>query len=173
MRAYLATMLLGCVLPRRDVEAIIGDLEEEADSAGWFCVQVVRSIPALLWLTVYRSGGGATFGLAVVICAIQMAIEVATGFAVYELAPADALWPAIAALVVTMASLTFLSYRATRIRTGAAAALAGVATCLIGLRLLLVLQAGQGIHPGTLAALLTSPAAIFTGGFLSFRSQRV
>jgi hypothetical protein len=179
-RASVATRLLAVVLPRRDVDAIIGDLEEEcasrspsrSGSARWYWAQVMRSMPALLWLPIHRRGWRSTFGVAIAACGIQAAIEVTTGAAVHELSPPDARWPAALALVVTLTSLTLLSYQATKIRPGAAIALASVAALALVVQLLLAAQSGRGLPWKTLAALVVVPAVVITGGVLSRKTYR-
>ena len=179
-RAHVATWLLACVLPGQDVETIIGDLEEEyasrsrspSDSVRWYWAQIMRSIPVFLWLPIQRSGWLSTFGVALAACAMQAAIEVTTGFAVHELFPPDAPWPAFLALIVTLPSLTLLSYQATRIRPGAGTALAAVAAFAIVVQLLLAAKAGRGIPLGTqLASLVVGPSMAFMGGVLSLNTR--
>jgi hypothetical protein len=179
-RASVATRLLAFVLPLRDVECVIGDLEEEygarsqapARLAGWYWAQIARSMPALLWLHIRRGGWPSTFGVAIAACAIQAAVEMTTGIAVHELAPPDAQWPAAVAVVVTLTSLIVLSYKAARIRPGAALVLAGVAALALAAQLLLAAQSGRGIPRGTVVALIVVPAIVCTGGFLSLKTSR-
>jgi hypothetical protein len=178
-RAHVATALLAFVLPRQDVEAIIGDLEEEdasrspssCPSSRWYWAQIVRSIPPLLWLPIDRGGWRSTIAVALTACAIQAVVEVTTGLAVHVLSPATAQWPAGLALLVTLASLALVSYRAARIRAGAAIALAGVAAIAIIVRLALAARAG-GVPVDTVAALLVVPATAFIGGSLSLRVRQ-
>ena len=169
-RARVATTLLAFLIAREDVDAIIGDLEEERASlpsgSRWYWAQIARSILPVLWLSVHRSGLLATCGVALTACLAQMAIEVTTGVAVYRFAPRDALWPAAIALIVTFTSLALVSFRASRIRPGAAIVLAGIAVCAITLQLALAAQAGRDLT-GALVALVVAPAMALVGGFLS------
>jgi hypothetical protein len=75
-------------------------------------------------------------------------------------------------LIVTIPSLTFLSYQATRIRPGAATALAAVAAFAVVVQLLLAAKAGQGMPLGTLAALVVGPSMALTGGLLALKSHQ-
>jgi hypothetical protein len=174
-RTRVAATLLALLIPREDVEAIIGDLEEEAavraSGSRWYWVQVARSIPAVLWLPIVRGGWLATCGVALTACATQTAIEVTTGFAIHRFAPADALWPSIAALAVTLTSLALVSFKASRVRRGAATVLAGIAVGAVTLQLALVAQAGGELPAGTLAALIVAPGTVLAGGFLSSSSR--
>jgi hypothetical protein len=55
-------------------------------------------------------------------------------------------------LSVTLPSFTFLSYRANRMRPGAATALAAIGTFAVGLQLVLAATMGRGLPPGKMAA---------------------
>jgi hypothetical protein len=179
-RARIATALLTFLLPRQDVEAIVGDLEEEngsisqssSASSWWFWRQVVRSIPPLFWLPIQRGGWRSTFGVAVAACAIQVVIEVTTGVAVHELSPPSAQWPALVALLVTLGSLALVGYASARIRAGAATALASMAGAAILARLVLTAFAGGGVAVEAVAALIVAPAMVVMGGSLSFRARQ-
>ena len=174
-RARVATALLIFLIPREDVHAIIGDLEEESAFRGsesrWYWWQVARSIPAVLWLTIHRGGWLATCATALTACVVQIAIEVTTGFAVVRFAPIGALWPSVAAVVVTFTSLMLVSFKAAQVRRGAANVLAGVALCAIALQLAVVGHAGQELPTATLAALVAAPGTALVGGFLSSKTH--
>jgi hypothetical protein len=179
LRARIATALLACLLPREDVETIIGDLEEEgavrqstSGSARWYWAQLLRSVPALFWLPIHRGGWRSTVGVALAACAIQIAIEVTTGFAVRELAPTGAQWPPFVALIITLTSLALVSYMASGIREGAATALAGVAVFAIAVQLMLAIQMNRVLPIGLLAALIVVPGTALIGGALSSKTCR-
>jgi hypothetical protein len=178
-RAHIATALLTFLLPREDVETIVGDLEEEdvarrstSGSARWYWAQLVRSVPALLWLPIHRGGWRSTVGVALAACAIQAAIEVTTGFAVRELAPSGGHWPAFVALVITLTSLALVSYMAAKVREGAATAVAGVAVFAIAVQVMLAAQMHRGLPIGLLAALVVVPGTALIGGALSSKTCR-
>jgi hypothetical protein len=176
LRTRVATTLLTFVLPLEDVEAIIGDLEEEETSRAWgdawYWAQVMRSVPAVLWLPTRRSGWLATWSVAVTACVVQIAIEVSTGLAIRRFAPLDAQWPPVVAIVVTLASLIGVSFEAARIRPGAATAFAGLAVCAITFQLAVAAQAGSSLPVGMLAALVVAPGTALAGGFLSSKARR-
>jgi hypothetical protein len=171
-RAQVATALLGLVVPRPDVEAIIGDLEEEAGPSRWYWTQIVRSILPLLWLLISRGGCRSTFAVALGACATQGLVELTTGFAVHEMSPASARWPAVLALFLTLISLAVVSYTAATIRAGAAIALAGIAVAAITLRLALTAYAGGEVSLVALVAVVVVPATAFAGGSVSLRARR-
>lgn len=179
-RAQVATWLLTCVLPGQDVEAIIGDLEEEyasrsrflSGAAGWYWAQIMRSTPALVWLPIQRSGWLPTVGIALAACAIQASVEVTTGLAVRQLSPPDAQWSVVLALAVTLPSLMFLSYQATRICPGAATAVPAVAAFAILVQLVLTASADREIPLGVqVASLVVGPSIAFMGGALSLKTH--
>jgi hypothetical protein len=178
-RAQAAALLLTCVLPAQDVETIIGDLTEEcacgtwSSSARtrWYWAQLLRSIPAFLWLPIQRGGWKSTFGVALAACAAQAAIEVTTRFAMYQLPLPDAWWAPLS-LVVTLPCLMFLGYRATRVRPGAATALPAVIAFGIVMQLLLAAWADAGIPLATqVASLVVAPSVALAGGVLSLKTQ--
>jgi hypothetical protein len=175
-RTRIATTILALLLPREDVEAMIGDLEEEQASRGpgsrWYWAQVLRSIPAVLWLPIQRDGWLATCGVALTAGALQIVVELITGLTVQRFAPLEVLWPSVVAGVVTLASLALVSFEASRIRRGAATVLAGVAVCAIALQLALASQAGRDLRGGALAALIVAPGMALTGGFLTSRTRK-
>jgi hypothetical protein len=177
-RPRVASWVLACVLPAQEVETIIGDLEEEyasrspstSGSVRWYWAQVVRSIPVLLWLPIRRSGCSDTFGVALGACTMQAVIEVTTKFATLELSPPNAPWPPVLTLVVTLPSLTLLSYLATRIRPGAATALTAIVVVAVVVQL--IVKAGHDMPFWTqLVALVVGPSAAFTGGVLSLKTR--
>src|SRR2546425_11109058 len=69
-----ATWLLGCLLPQRDREAVLGDLIEEyairarsaspSTVARWLWGQVYRSVPLVLWSAIRRRGSLSTLSVA-------------------------------------------------------------------------------------------------------------
>jgi hypothetical protein len=95
-----------------------------------------------------------------------------TAIAIRELSPPSAQWPAVLALFLTLASLALVSYRAARIRAGAATALASLASAALIVRLALSAHAGGGAPFEMLAALIVAPATAFMGGCLSLRTRR-
>jgi hypothetical protein len=172
-QSHVAMTLLSLFIPQEDAEAIIGDLEEERASRAfgsrWYWSQIARSIPAVMWLTICRGGWVGTCGIAAAACAVQIAVEVTTGFAIYQFTPIDAMWPSVVAIVVTLTSLALVSYKASRIRRGAAIVLAGVAVCAVAVQLTLAAQAGPDLRSGTVIALIVVPGTILFAGSVSSR----
>jgi len=180
LRPHVAAAVLGFVLPRQDVEVIIGDLEEEdvacqlssGGSSRWYWLQIARSLPSLIWLPISRDGWRSTFAVAFGACVVQIVIEVTTAVAMRELSSPRAQWPAVLALVLTLASLALVSYTAVRIRAGAGIALAGLASAAIILRLALDAHAGVEVPLQAVAVLLVAPATVIMGGRLSLRTRQ-
>jgi hypothetical protein len=172
----VATTLLALFIPHQDVEVLIGDLEEErtfgASASRWYWSQVLRSIPEAVWLTILRGGWKATCGVAAAACVMQVAVELITGFAVYYLTPIGALWPSITAGAITLASLAFVSFKASQIRRGAAAILALIAMCAIMAQLMLAIQVRQELPGGMAAALVAVPGVVLVGGLMSSRPRK-
>lgn len=178
-RSRVASWVLACALPPQDLELIIGDLEEEyvlrsrstPGAFRWYWAQIIRSMPVLLWTPVRRGGWLPTLGAAVGACAVQAMIELATKFAILSLFPPDAWWPAVVTLVVTLPSLAFLSYLATRICPGAATMLTALVAIAVVIQL--IVKNGHGMTFWTqLAALFVGPSMAFTGGVLSLKTRR-
>ena len=171
----VATVLLTLFMPCQDVKLLIGDLEEErtsgASGSRWYWSQILRSIPAVAWLTIRRGGWMATCGVVAVTCGIQMAVEMVTGFAVYYLTPRGAVWPSITAGVITVVSLALVSFKASQIRRGAATILAMIAVCAITMQLVLAAQARQDLPSETVAALVVVPVVVLVGGSMSSRPR--
>jgi hypothetical protein len=177
-RSRIAAWVLACALPAEDVEIILGDLEEEyalrsrstRGSLPWYWAQIVRSMPVFLWLPVRRGGWVPTLGVALGACAIQAMIELTTKFAIVGLFHPDARWPAFITLMVTLPSLTLLSYLAARIRPGAATMLTAIIVFAVVLQLVVKDDHGMTFW-AQLATLFVGPSVAFTGGVLSLRTR--
>jgi hypothetical protein len=181
-RLRWAEWVLACVMSPRDLEVLIGDLDEERallsrsmarrEVAGWYWSQVVRSIPLLLWASVRRGGFFATVTAAVGACIVQSIVELTTKSVLSSLFTHHASLPALLALLVTIPTLVFVSYLAARIRPGAAIAL----TVLIVLAIVVQLMMKTGNNMSLwnqVAALLIAPSAAFAGGVLAVRKPHV
>jgi hypothetical protein len=174
-RARAASWLLAFVLPTRDVEHLVGDLEEELalrtcephGGHGWYWSQLARSLPRLLWLTMQRGGCIATVGVAVAACAVQAAIELGVGFGLYLISSPGTRWAQALSATLTLPALVFVSRQAARIRPGAAIALAIIAACVLFTRAAFLAAAGQPVPVVNLAALVVVPALALTGGILA------
>jgi len=180
LRPRWAGRLLACVLAPRDVEATIGDLEEEyalrsqatslASAAQWYWSQVARSIPVFAWASVRRGGWGSTLAVALGACVVQAAVELATKVAMSAAVTPDTRLPAILTLVVTLPTLVFLSYLAARIRPGGATMLAALILIAVFLQLALKTNAGLPVW-NQIAALVVGPSAAFAGGVLLLKAR--
>lgn len=175
-RVRMATWILRCLLPRRDVEAIVGDLEEERVSrqrspAGdaWYWAQILRSLPWCLWLPVQRGGWPSTVGVTAAVCVLQASIEVATALVAYAWLGdrVQGLMPLTSLAILV--SFALLTYHATRIRPGSVTMVPAVTLVLIGVRLLAT-HSGQAESLGTLfVSLMAAPSTAFIGGVVSVR----
>jgi hypothetical protein len=180
-RPRWASRLLACVLPPRDVEAAIGDLEEEyalrcqatsrASTARWYWGQVVRSVPVFAWASVRRGGWASTLAVALGACVVQAAIEFATKFAMSAVVAPDTRLPAILTLVVSLPTLVLLSFLAARIRPGGATMLTTVILAAIVFQLAVKTNAGLPVW-NQIAALVVAPSAAFAGGILSLKVRQ-
>jgi hypothetical protein len=174
-RAQVATWVLTCALPLDDAEAVVGDLEEEVasrrrSSEAWYWAQVLRSVLPLFALGMVRGGWLSTVGVALVACICQAVVEFVAASVAWELGAGRSRWFVPATLALTLPSLVWLSYQATRIRPAAGLALAAVAAVTIGLRLWLVARSGAGLPGRLLAALVAVPLLAVAGGFLAQNS---
>jgi hypothetical protein len=142
--ARWAARVLGCLLPSRDVEVVVGDLQEEyghrlrtgagTHAMAWFWGQVFRSIPPLMWTSIRRDGVLTTLGLAATACLLQAALEFVSRSG-----------------IVSLTGLMLLGYGANRLRSG------------------VVLLKGTFPPSNQLFVLLFAPCAVLIGGALSLR----
>jgi len=180
LRPRWAGRLLAGVLPPSDVEAAIGDLEEEyalrsqatslASATQWYWGQVARSVPVFAWASVRRGGWGSTLAVALGACVVQAAVELATKVAMSAVVTPDTRLPAILTLAVTLPTLVLLSYVAARIRPGGATMLTAVILVAVVLQLAVKTNAGLPVW-NQIAALVVAPSAAFAGGILSLRAR--
>ena len=177
-RSRIAAWVLACALPPQDAEIVIGDLEEEyalraRSTRGplrWYWAQIVRSMPVFLWRPIRRGGWFSTLGVALGACAMQAMVELSTKFAIVDLVPQVAAGPAVLTLVVTLPSLMFLSYLASRIRPGAGTVLTAVIVFAVVAQLLV--KDGHGLTIWMrLATLVVGPSVAFTGSVLSLKMR--
>lgn len=173
-----AGWILACVLPPRELEAVIGDLEEEyafrsrslplQSASWWYWSQIVRSVPLLLLASVRRGGWLATLTTAVGACLVQAIVELTTKSAISTVFAHDARLPAVLALLVTIPTLVLVSYLATRIRPGAAAVLTALIVIAVLVQLVVRLEiacrSGIRLQPSSLVLRPRSPVASFVSG---------
>jgi hypothetical protein len=173
-----AARLLGCVMPPRDVEVMIGDLAEEhalrSSSTGvwhlrfWYWRQIARSIPVLLAASVRRGGWTATLSTALAACLVQALIELGAKFAISDLAALDRSVVGILSWMVGFPSRIFVSYLAARIRPGAATMLTAI--IVIAIVIQLFLKGHDMPFWKQVAALFLAPTAAFAGGVIILRT---
>ena len=171
--------ILGCVLPPRELEVVIGDLVEECElrsnSTGapqlsrWFWSQFARSVPSLLWASISRSGWSITVAVAVSACLVQAAIELVNKSAMSAFARDEMQIVAALSWVVGFPSLVLVSYLAARIRPGVAIMLPVIIAIAV------VVQMVLRVHDMPLwkevAALFVGPMGALAGGALSLRRR--
>ena len=175
LRSRLASWVLACALPPRDLQTVLGDLEEECGhahrSARWYWGQILRSLPFLMLSGIQRGGWLPTFGVAAATVAAQATIELTLKFALSSLFGPDWSQAMLATGVITLGSLGALTFLATRIRPGAATVL--TATVLVAISVQLIVKSGIGLSTWTqLATLFLAPSVVFAAGVLSLRTRR-
>jgi hypothetical protein len=172
----VATWLLGCLLPPRDREAVLGDLiEEYAIRAGsaplstvarWYWWQVSRSIPQILWSSIRREGLLSTLGVAFGAYIAAGLLEFAGVAAISKLLGPDAGPFAVLNVIIGLATMVLGGYVAAWIRPGAASALAGMV--MIAVVILMVTMSGSAPLWYGLTFLIVGPLAALAGGTLRF-----
>jgi hypothetical protein len=172
------TWILACVLPPRDLEALIGDLAEEhalrstSTSAWhlslWYWGQIARSIPVLLAASIRRGGWMATLGTALAACLVQAFVELGAKSAISDLAALDPLVLGIFSWIVGLPSLVLVSFLAARVRPGAATLLTAI--IVIAVVIQLFLKGHEMPFWKQIAAVFIGPAAAFAGGVFSLRT---
>jgi hypothetical protein len=177
LRSPLASWILGCVVSRRDLEIVMGDLLEErelrsasasrAGASRWYWGQVCRSVLPLVVASVQRGGWPSTLSVAAAACGVQAVIELSARSIVSNLAAADSGIAAALSWSVGFPSLVLVSYCATRIRPGAAAVLTAI---------IVVAVVVQPFFKGDtmpvwkqIAALFVGPIGALAGGAISLR----
>jgi hypothetical protein len=172
----VATWLLGCLLPPRDREAVLGDLiEEYAIRAGspplstvarWYWWQVSRSIPQILWSSIRREGLLSTLGVAFGAYIAAGLLEFAGVAAISKLLGPNAGPFAVLNVVIGLATMVLGGYVAAWIRPGAASALAGMV--MIAVVILMVTMSDSAPLWYGLTFLIVGPLAALAGGTLYF-----
>lgn len=133
--------MVRCFLPTETAEAVLGDLAEECSirSAStssnlvrkWCWNQAIRSIPRLLWVSVWE--GAWRISLAVALCAyvVASAVEFAATEAMSRLlAPAPEL-KSVVDLSIGLVAFGIAAYFATRLRPGSAVVLAFIVAAVV------------------------------------------
>jgi hypothetical protein len=178
-RPRVASSLLGWILPARDVEVVIGDLEEEyrlrspasGSALPWYWMQVFRSMPVLLWVSIRRGEWLLTAGVVIAACVVQAAIELTVNAARSNLVSPDTSWPVALSACVTLASLLAVSYAATRIRPAAGMWLTAMVVVAVAVQV--AFKGSQGAAMWIrLSTLLLGVSMTMAGAMLSRRTRR-
>jgi hypothetical protein len=177
LRSTLATWLLLIVVPHRDVEVIVGDLEEEFAARAailrhqWYWGQVARSMRALLWEPIQQTGCIAAGAIAILACVLQVAVECIVAGLAYTVETLGGRWPTTLGAIVVVCSLAAFGYASARLRRGAGTAFAIVAAAVLTIELLLGIALGRGMSLATLVALAVAPASALAGGQAAEKSR--
>jgi hypothetical protein len=178
-RSRLASWVLACALPSSDVQAVLGDLEEEyatrltpaPNGRRWYWGQVFRSLPCLMLTGIRRGGWVPTLGVAVGACAAQALIELTLKNALVSMVRADGSWAMAFTNFAVLLSLGAITFVAARIRPGAASMLGAIVSLAVVIQL--VAKSGSGVSPWLqVATLLLAPSIVLTAGALSLRTSR-
>jgi hypothetical protein len=170
--------LLRSVVSERDLEPLLGDLEEEygllrasrppAEVARWYCGQVCRSLAPLAWATMRQRGWPITFGLAIVLFVVWGAIETLVTGALSTLISPDTPSFVVSMFAVGLAVALCSGYVAARLRDGTPLVLAILA--FVTIAALMVTTAGTEGWYGV-AWLIVGPLAVLAGGALRRRTR--
>jgi hypothetical protein len=178
-RPRVASSLLGWILPARDVEAVIGDLEEEyllrSPASGgalhWYWMQVLRSMSVLLWVRIRRGEWLLTGGVALAACVVQAAIELTVNAARTGLVSPETPWQIPVSLCVTLSSLLGVSYAATRIRPAAGTWLTAMVVVAATVQVVFKESRGDAMWI-RVSTLLLAASMTMAGAMLSRRARR-
>jgi hypothetical protein len=175
----LATFLLGRLLPDRDRDAVLGDLAEEytlrarlasrSSVSHWYCGQVYRSIPSVVWSSVRRGQWLRTLGVAMGAYIAAGIVEFVGEMAISRLLAPGAPIHTVLSLIVGLMTMVLGGYFAAWIRPGAATALAGIV--MIAVAVLMITKTGSVPLWYQLAFLIVGPLASLAGGTLFLRRQ--
>ena len=115
----LASWLLGCLLPREDAEAVIGDLIEECalkqsesqlQRSWWYWSQVSRSLTPLVWTRIRRERWGAVFGAAIAAFILANIVEMVATSAIWKFVDGQPVVQVSSSLVVGLAAMALGGY---------------------------------------------------------------
>lgn len=160
-----------CVLrslaPHCDVEAMLGDLTEERASrrrrsprsshGAWYCGQVLRSIPPLLWASVTGRGWPAIWAVACLLYVAAAAVQFASSVALAKVMESGH-WLTTINLIFGAATFVVAGFVAAWVRPRATPVLAALVTIVI---VVLMATAEDGTSPWfKLALILGSPSVV-------------
>jgi branched-subunit amino acid transport protein AzlD len=175
----LAEWVLACAAQAEDREAVAGDLAEEyairlqddsrVRAVCWYCSQLFRSVPWLLWAPVRRSGLFSTLGIALAACIVQAAIEISAAQIIRKAAAPEAAGSLLIGLAVVLTSLFVVSYVAARVRPGAGTLLTLMAFLAVVAQS--IAMGAAALSLSHLVSFIAAPSATFAGA--AFSSARV
>lgn len=161
--------LLKSLAPDCDIEAMLGDLTEErafrrrtapgSSHGAWYCGQVLRSVPALVWASVSGRGWPTIWGAALLLYVAAAALQVASSVALSKVVESGNWFNAIN-LIFGAATLVVAGRVAARIRPRAAPALALMVAIVI---VILMATAKDGASLSFKLALVLGPTSVVAG----------
>ena len=171
--------VLKSLAPDCDIEAMLGDLTEERASrrrsdprsshGAWYCGQVLRSLPDLVWAAVTGRGWPTVWGAACLLYIAAAAVQFASSLALSEVMESGN-WLMAMNLIFGAATFVVAGYVAAWIRPRAAPALAAMVTIVI---VVLMATAEDGASPWfKLALILGSPSVVAGAAWFTRKRRR-
>lgn len=171
--------LLRSLAPDCDVEAMLGDLTEErafrrlrsprSSHRAWYCGQLLRSIPPLLWASVSGRGWPAIWAAACLLYVAAAAVQFASSVALAKVMEPGQWFMAIN-LIFGAATLVVAGFVAAWVRPRAVPALAAMVTIVI---VVLMATAEDGTSPWFKLALILGSPSVVVGAAWFTRSRRL
>jgi hypothetical protein len=171
--------LLKSLAPDCDIEAMLGDLTEERASrrrsdprsshGAWYCGQVLRSLPNLLWSTVTGGGWLTIWGAACLLYIAAAAVQFASSVALSNVMESGN-WFMATNLILGAATFVLAGCIVAWIRPRAAPALAAIVTIVI---VVLMATAEDGTSPWYGFALILGSPSVVAGAAWSTRRRRL
>ena len=174
----LAGWLLGCVLPREDAEAVIGDLIEEcalkqSDSrlqlSWWYWSQVSRSVTPLVWTRIRRERWGASFAAAIAAFILANIVEMVATSAIGKFVDGQPVVLVSLNLVVGLAAMAMGGYIAAWLHPRASGIVALlIVVVVVAFMATMEMSGPLWYHVGFL---VLGPLAAWAGGALLRRTR--
>ena len=171
--------LLRSLAPDCDVEAMLGDLTEERVSrrrrspgsshGAWYCGQVLRSIPPLLWASVTGRGWPEIWAVACLLYIAAAAVQFASSVALSKVIESGH-WFAAIHLIFGAATFVVAGFVAAWVRPRATPVLAAVVTIVI---VVLMATAEDGTSPLFKFALILGSPSVVVGAAWFTRRHRL
>jgi hypothetical protein len=170
--------LLKSLAPDCDIEAMLGDLMEERASrrrsdprsshGAWYCGQVLRSLPDLVWAAVTGPGWPTTWGAACLLYIAAAAVQFASSLALSKVMESGN-WLMTINLILGAATFVLAGCVAAWIRPRAAPALAAMVTIVV---VVLMATAEDGASPWFKFALILGSPSVVAGAAWFTRKRR-